>query len=67
MIVKRFFTTVLLLFAALVAAASLELYANQGQIMKGFFEVAFSDQPLKPLTLSTLRRNKRPVLFGGRR
>ena len=63
MIVKRFFTTVLLLFAALVAAASLELYANQGQIMKGFFESLFSDQPLKPLTLSTLRRNKRPPSY----
>lgn len=63
MIVKRFFTTVLLLFAALVAAASLELYANQGQIMKGFFESLLSDQPIKPLTLSTLRRNKRPPSY----
>lgn len=31
--------------------------------MKGFFESLFSDQPLKPLTLSTLRRNKRPPSY----
>ena len=47
----------------MTAAVTLELYANQGQIMKGFFESLFSDQPLKPLPLSTLRRNKRPPSY----
>ena len=66
MIVKRFFTTVLLLSRPCGGGLAGFLYANQDKSGKAFF-IAFFDQPLKPVTLSTLRRNKRPRLSGGRR